>query len=115
MTMSTQAMRSAILARLYDHLQENYSIAWSKELFRDGGLSVHDIDAVLSFKSDPRLDELRNALDRLEVGTFGVCISCKRDIAEDVLQSNPTQRICAECERRYSRVDFRRYHRSVTV
>jgi RNA polymerase-binding transcription factor DksA len=95
-------MRRVILSNLFDHLQEHYTTGWSKEMFVDGQLSIHQIDAAIAFKSDQRLVELRNALDRLEGGTYGVCISCKGAISQAILDSDPAQRVCAACEEEIS-------------
>ncbi len=108
--MSTDAMRHTILGKLNQHLQENYSISLPREGLRNQEPSLHQIDAVLAFKSDPQLDELRNALSRLEEGTFGVCLSCKGPIPEDILDANPIQRVCARCEKKYSHVERNNFH-----
>lgn len=92
-------MRRAILGRLYEHLQTHYSIEWSRETFLSDQISLHEIDATLAFKSDPLIDDLRGALDRLDAGTYGSCISCKGDIPQNLLDSDPTRRFCATCER----------------
>ena len=93
---SKRAMRRIILSRLFDDLQERYSIDFTKEWFTT--LSLYEVDAVLSFKSESSLDELRQALDRLEEGTFGICISCKTEIGQEILDANPAQRFCTDCE-----------------
>jgi RNA polymerase-binding transcription factor DksA len=102
MARSKRSKRYAILNKLYDHLQEQYSISWSRETFVDGQFSIHQIDAILAFKSDPHLDELRSALDRLESGTYGICLSCKAPISEELLDADPSQRFCAKCEETFS-------------
>ena len=98
MKRSKRAMRRVILSKLFDHLQEHYSIVLSKEMFVDGQFSIHQIDAAIAFKSDPGLMGLRSALDRLEDGTFGMCIKCKGQINQSDLDSDPAQRVCATCE-----------------
>lgn len=99
MVKGKQAMRQAILSSLYEQLQENYTVLYPRETFIKGKLSLHELDALLAFKSEPRLVELRNAIDRLEHGTFGVCIYCKGRISQHVLVSDPARRICPQCER----------------
>jgi RNA polymerase-binding transcription factor DksA len=91
-------MRRVILTKLFDHLDEHYTTIWPREMFIDGMLSAHQIDAAIAFKSDPRLEELRNALDRLEDGTYGICISCKGNINQAILDNDPAQRVCEACE-----------------
>ena len=97
MQKTTRSMRRAVLSKLFEHLKENYGLDWSDEIFDDNRLTIHQLDAVLAFKSDFVLDELCSALNRLEEGTYGVCIRCKRTIAEEVLDDDPTQRLCPAC------------------
>ncbi len=99
---SKRVLRRAILVRLYDHLQDAYGIEWPRESFVNGQLALGEIDALLSFKSDQRIDELRSALERLEEGSFGRCIACKGDIGQDLLEADPAMRLCERCERMYS-------------
>jgi DnaK suppressor protein len=101
---SKRVLRRAILVRLYDHLQDAYGVEWPRESFVGGQLSLREIDALLSFKSDPRIDELRGALDRLEEGSFGRCLACKKDIDQELLEVDPAMRLCEQCERLYSRM-----------
>jgi len=97
MQKTTRSMRRVVLSKLFEHLKENYGLDWSDEIFDDNRLSVHQLDAVLAFKSDFVLDELCSALNRLEEGTYGVCIRCKGIIDEEVLDNDPTQRLCPSC------------------
>jgi len=97
-------IRSVILGKLYAHLQEHYSISLSEVFPLEDRISLPQLDAMLAFKSDPHLDELRAALERLEEGTFGFCLSCKERITNELLDANPARRMCERCERVYSRV-----------
>jgi RNA polymerase-binding transcription factor DksA len=99
---SKRVLRRAILVRLYDHLLDAYGLDWPRDSFVSGQLSIHEIDALLAFKSDPRIEELRSALDRLEQGSFGMCIACKREIHPDLLDADPALRLCDQCEHLYS-------------
>jgi DnaK suppressor protein len=100
MKKSKIALRHLVLSRMYDQLADQFSIGWSREDFVGGRLSLHEIDAALAFKSDPRIEELRHALDRIENGTFGVCIACKGRIPLEMLNADPARRICPACEQR---------------
>lgn len=102
MKKSKRSMRRAILESLYSHLQDAYRLEWPQEAFVDGHTALRDIDALLAFKSDPRIDELCRALDRLEQGTYGRCLACKGLIGQDLLDADPAVRMCASCERLYS-------------
>jgi RNA polymerase-binding transcription factor DksA len=109
MTKSKRVMRRLILSRLCDHLREQYADLYPLEMLQDGELSVHQLDAFLAFKSDPVLEELRLALERLEEGTFGICLSCKGPISQEVLDRDPTQRICSMCEQQFVAAAHHRY------
>lgn len=104
MKKSKRMVRRQILSRLYDFLQDQYSIFYPRETFLNGELPIHDLDALLAFKSDSQLDELRRALDRLEDGTYGICLSCKIPIAQETLDRDPAQRICNACEKKFLHV-----------
>jgi hypothetical protein len=56
----------------------------------DGGPT--EIDAVESV-----LDEVEQALARLDDGSYGRCRSCGTVIADDRLQEQPTAHSCADC------------------
>ena len=96
-------MRRAVLSRMYDLLEQSYVIDRSREEFVRDVLSLHEIDAILSFKSDPHLDELRGALDRIEDDTFGICIGCKADIGQEQLVDDPARRMCSVCEHEFNK------------
>ena len=51
----------------------------------------------LSYKTEGRLAALREALDRLDAGTFGYCVMCRCKITEKFLRKNPTTRLCLYC------------------
>lgn len=104
MKKSKRMIRRQILSRMYDFLQDQYAIFYPRETFLSGELSIHDLDALLAFKSDSQLEELRNALDRLEDGSYGICISCKAHISQKMLDRDPVQRICSECEQKFFHV-----------
>ncbi|HSQ74233.1 MAG TPA: hypothetical protein VLT13_01670 [Bacteroidota bacterium] len=114
MKKSRRVMRRTILTALYAHLQDAYGLEIAEESFVQAQMSIQDIDALLAFKSDPRLDELRSALDRLERGTFGQCLACKGSIDLDLLEVDPTQRFCSSCERFYSQTMAGEFHLSVS-
>lgn len=95
-------LQRAVLSKLFDHLHEYYGVDSSRDSFVEGRLNLHEIDAILAFKTDPELDELRAALDRLEHGTYGLCITCKHPIGRDVLEREPGRRICAACEQGFN-------------
>jgi hypothetical protein len=103
MKRSRRAMRRAVLCRMFDILEQTYGIDENRQEFIGERVSLHEIDAVLAFKSDPHLDELRGALERINDGSFGVCIGCKTEIDQRLLDEEPARRICEKCEKEYNR------------
>ncbi len=97
-----RSLQRAVLSKLFDHLREYYGVDSTRDFFAEGRLNLHQIDALLAFKTDPELDELRAALDRLERGTYGVCITCKHPISREILERDPGRRICAGCEQGFN-------------
>lgn len=44
------------------------------------------------------INKIREALDRLEEGEFGVCDSCGEDIGEARLRARPVTTLCIDCK-----------------
>jgi RNA polymerase-binding transcription factor DksA len=51
----------------------------------------------LDFKADTRLLELRDAMQRMEEGTYGICLLCKAEIPQYILEDSPTTLLCESC------------------
>jgi len=115
MRQAAMHVRRTILSKLYEHLEQHYSITWPRDSFLNGRVTDHQIDAVLAFKTDPDLDELRHALERLAEGTYGHCLACKKRIDRVTLDLNPTQRVCATCERDLSHYEAHSVGAGVTL
>lgn len=95
---SIHAMRRVVLSSLFEHLKLNYDFERPADAFVTGQISDQEVDILLSYKSDPKLGELRDALARLEKGTYGICIGCKQELSRVDLENDPARRICARCE-----------------
>ena len=104
MNRSKLEYRRVVLEKMFDLLDRSYSIDMSREQFVGGALSHHELDAILSFKSDPQLEELHGALGRINDGTYGRCIRCKRIISAETLAADPASRMCAACERELNKL-----------
>jgi hypothetical protein len=52
---------------------------------------------VLTCKSAPSVVLLREAMERMEHGKYGLCVRCGREISTDDLLSDPTLSHCAHC------------------
>jgi DnaK suppressor protein len=46
---------------------------------------------------DARLDDINDALTKIEGGIYGMCESCGKQIEEDRLGANPAARTCKSC------------------
>jgi RNA polymerase-binding transcription factor DksA len=102
MAASKLAMRRVILSNLFEYLRLNYDFERPAEKFLSGQISDREIDILLSYKSDHRLGELREALARVERGTYGYCLSCKRPFSRADIHQDPARRICAGCEESFN-------------
>jgi hypothetical protein len=91
-------IRFAVLSRLYAHLRDVYDLEGGREAFLDGTVTLSELEGFLAFKSDPVIDELLSVLRRMETGTFGLCIGCKRKISTALLLKDPARRLCEPCE-----------------
>jgi len=92
------AKRRVILSSLFEYLKLNYDFERPAEGADSGQISDREVDVALSYKSDSRLGELRQALKRVENGTYGVCICCKRALSGVELAEDPAKRMCPACE-----------------
>jgi DnaK suppressor protein len=52
----------------------------------------------LKTRQDVRLRELKDALERIENGTYGICMECEEDIPVRRLMAQPTTRLCVGCQ-----------------
>jgi RNA polymerase-binding transcription factor DksA len=43
------------------------------------------------------LVEIGLALERLDAGTYGICVECGREIGAERLQARPASRTCITC------------------
>lgn len=46
------------------------------------------------------IGKIREALERLETGTFGICEECGEDISAQRLKARPVTTLCIECKKR---------------
>jgi DnaK suppressor protein len=56
--------------------------------------------ATLSDHARRLVDEIDEALRRLDAGTYGVCVRCGQNIGYDRLDAVPAAALCLECKRR---------------
>jgi RNA polymerase-binding protein DksA len=58
-----------------------------------------EIDYSLEENSEHVLGAVRQALERIENGTFGTCVRCGKQIAEERLEAIPYATRCIDCQR----------------
>jgi RNA polymerase-binding protein DksA len=69
-----------------EHDPEGSTIAFEREQL-----------AALRDQARAQLDEVREALHRLDVGRYGICERCGTAIAAERLVARPTARFCVNC------------------
>ena len=91
-------MRRSIVALLVERLKASHDLEFSSGTHALDGITDYEIEALLSVRSDPQIDELRRALERLDNRAFGICIGCKSRIDWSALLQDPCRRVCPDCE-----------------
>jgi RNA polymerase-binding transcription factor DksA len=96
-----RVMRHSILALLVERLRASYDLEFPEGTQAIDRISIYEIDALLYFRNDAKLNELRGALTRLDNGTFGICIGCKNRIDWSLLLRDPGRRVCPDCDNEF--------------
>lgn len=65
------------------------------------GMEAAEANEALEGASRAEIAQIRAALERIENGTYGVCVSCGEDIAPARLEALPFAQQCIECARRH--------------
>jgi RNA polymerase-binding protein DksA len=58
-----------------------------------------EIDYTLEENSEHVLRDIEGALERIEEGTYGICVNCGKPIAEERLSAIPWAMYCIDCKR----------------
>jgi DnaK suppressor protein len=58
-----------------------------------------ELDLALRERVENRIDQLEEALERLEEGTYGICSHCGRPIDVERLEALPQTDLCIHCAR----------------
>ena len=109
-------MRKAFLKTARDKLIETRRQVLreiSKDLKRgrdgakDEGMDTYDlaseerdreISFILTDREREKVQEIQEALERVDEGTYGMCESCESEIAEARLAALPFTRLCVNCQ-----------------
>jgi RNA polymerase-binding protein DksA len=59
-----------------------------------------EIDYTLGDNAEQMLTEIDAALQRIEDGTYGTCVSCGQEIPAGRVEANPWASLCIDCKRR---------------
>ena len=51
------------------------------------------------------INKIKEALDRIEGGTYGICENCEEEISEGRLKARPVTTLCIECKRLQENVE----------
>jgi DnaK suppressor protein len=62
---------------------------------------------IMSQRDRILLDEIRNALERVDLGEYGICFECGEDIGVARLMAQPTATLCVHCK---SAIENERMH-----
>ena len=99
------ALRSALLAQITEQRGGSRSRAevaadhfMNAEDSHAQVASARDLEFAISEHETAELAELEAALERLDTGTYGVCIDCGVAIPEARLRAKPEVRRCLACQ-----------------
>ena len=107
LTSSKKAHFKRILEQSLDALTKDSDRRPSSEIFRDENADPIDracaesnesLDLRFRERNSNLIRKIRDALERLEDGTFGVCDECGSEISEKRLQVRPIAKLCIKCK-----------------
>jgi DnaK suppressor protein len=59
-----------------------------------------EIDYTLGDNAEHVIAAIDAAIARIEIGTYGTCVSCGEDIPYERLEANPWASLCIDCKRK---------------
>jgi len=77
-----------------DELDETPNPKWDENAIEH---AEDEVLEELGHSSQPELRAIKAALDRMEAGTYGVCVKCDNDISMERLTVLPHTPFCKEC------------------
>ena len=95
------AMKQKLLGEIDSELRAE------REGNKDEGMDTYDlaseerdreINFILSGRERVKLQQIDDALQRLDDGNYGVCESCGLEIGEERLTAMPFSRLCRDCQ-----------------
>ena len=107
LTNSKKAHFKKILEQNLDALTKDSERGVSSDVFRDENTDPIDrasaesnesLDFRFRERNSNLIRKIRDALERLEDGTFGICDECGTEISEKRLQVRPIAKLCIKCK-----------------
>lgn len=104
MQIDTDRIREKLLAakvelqgrvdRIHDHARNPLNADSAEQAAELGNVQVV---SALETEAVHELAEIDHALQRLEAGNYGVCVSCGEDIGKERLEARPASAECLDC------------------
>ena len=66
-------------------------------LSRMDAIQQQNMNLATETNRNNKISQIENTLKRIELGTFGICISCGEEISEKRLMIDPTVLKCIDC------------------
>jgi len=73
--------------------------------------AARDVAVQLLDRESALVRRLRSAIDRIDDGSYGVCLRCEEDIAPKRLKAIPWAELCIECQEKADQMPSQRTHR----
>ena len=92
--LETKAELEKRVNKIHDHARNPLEADSSEQAAQLGNVAVV---SALETEAVEELAEIDAALQRIEDGTYGVCVSCGEEISEQRLEVRPESFECVEC------------------
>jgi RNA polymerase-binding protein DksA len=119
-TIDTDRFREALLEErgrvtaAIENLHEDHPGSMAEETGEDAVFDNHladtatetydrELDYTLEENSEHVLADINAALERIEAGTYGICMNCGKPIGEERLEARPWATLCIDCQRERER------------
>ncbi|OPY70529.1 MAG: RNA polymerase-binding transcription factor DksA [Syntrophorhabdaceae bacterium PtaU1.Bin034] len=94
--------REAILDKSKKLKEDSYTLGTDGiQDMADAASNAYNADILMSLSDNDRnmVKEIDSTLDKIALGTFGICEECEEPINEKRLEANPVARYCITCKR----------------
>jgi len=77
----------------------NFPQLGDKEDENANEVAIYSDNLTLERTLEKSLRDVKNALKRIENGTYGICKYCKHEISKERLEARPTSSACIDCKK----------------